>query len=69
MVALEDLVNNLEDLVEVVGWECVAGDLYLEGFVGYEGLDFVLDPLVLSPLMVLMEDLALEGFSEKVLLS
>ena len=35
--------------------------LYLEGFVGYEELDFVLDPMVLSLLMVLMEDLALEG--------
>ena len=61
VVGWEDLVNKLEDLVEVLGWECVAGNLYLEGFVGYEGLDFVLDPLVLSPLMILMEDPTLEG--------
>ena len=61
VVALGDFANVLEDLVEVADWECVVGDLYLEGFVGYEGLDFVLDPLVLSPLMVVLEDLALEG--------
>ena len=62
LVVALGLVHVLEDLVEVAGWECAVGNLYLEGFVGLEGIGPVPGLQVLLPLMVQMEDLALEGF-------
>ena len=48
-----------EELAKVAGQVYVVKDLYLEGFVDYEGLDPVPGLQVPLPLMVLMEELAL----------
>ena len=46
---------------------CVVEDLYQEGFVDCEDLVVLPGLQVLLPLVVLMEDFALVGFSEKYL--